>query len=86
MVMAKGLTELPRPSIKTIFLGMKVGRKLGSAVIRNKIKRRIRHLVQILSKDPSFPCDNTGIIIIPRKGFDKVLFSTLLSELNKLFH
>ena len=85
MVMAKDFTSVPSSSLNTVFLGMKVGKKLGIAVIRNKIKRRIRHSIQILSKNPAFPRGGTGIIIIPRKGFDKVLFSTLLVEFNKLF-
>ena len=84
--MAQAFTKIPSCSMNTIFLGMKVGKKLGGAVIRNKIKRRIRHFIQILSKNPSFPSGNTGIIIIPRKGFDRVPFSTLLDELNKLLH
>ena len=84
--MAKDFTGIHSPSLNTIFLGMKVGKKLGIAVIRNKIKRRIRHAIQILGANPAFPLGGTGIIIIPRKGFDKVLFSTLLDELNKLLH
>ncbi|MCC8417968.1 MAG: ribonuclease P protein component [Rickettsia endosymbiont of Bryobia graminum] len=33
------------------YFGMKVGKKLGNAVTRNKIKRRIRHLVTLIVND-----------------------------------
>ncbi len=86
------------------YFGMKVGKKLSkSAVTRNKIKRRIRHLVRLLvnnsghtdnnsgrtgSKNPLSKIiqqHNWGMIIIPRKGFEKFLFAHLLAELEKIF-
>ena len=33
------------------YFGMKVGKKLGNAVTRNKIKRRIRHLITLIAND-----------------------------------
>ncbi|XVN42112.1 MAG: ribonuclease P protein component [Candidatus Rickettsia vulgarisii] len=33
--------------------GMKVGKKLGNAVVRNKIKRRIRHLITLIVNNTS---------------------------------
>jgi ribonuclease P protein component len=66
-----------------IALGMKVSKKLGKAVIRNKIKRRIRHLVRIISKDLAITNSTLGMIIIPKKNFDKLEFSVLLDQLKK---
>ena len=63
-------------------LGMKVTRKLGNAVVRNKIKRRIRHLSRLIS--PNLAAGRPSLVIIPKKGFNKVLFSTLLEEFNKI--
>lgn len=62
---------------------MKVGRRIGNAVIRSKIKRRIRHLVRILAADPGLQISNWGLIIIPKKGFEKADFQLLQSELHK---
>ena len=83
LVGAKNFSEIPSVSPNAIFLGMKVSKKLGIAVIRNKIKRRIRHAIQILSKNPKFPPGITAMIIIPRKGFEKIIFTVLLDEFNK---
>ena len=65
-----------------ITLGMKVGKKLGNAVVRNKIKRRIRHIITLISKQADFK-SNLGLIVVARKGFDKATFSTLFDEFSK---
>ena len=62
---------------------MKVGKKLGNAVIRNKIKRRIRHIMRLLVKIPQIMTANLALIVIPRKGFDEVEFSVLLDDFAK---
>jgi len=67
-----------------LFFGMKVGRKLGNAVIRNKIKRRIRHIIRLLIQLPEILSSNLALIIVPRKGFEKVEFSVLLSDFRKI--
>ncbi len=80
-------TDLPIPPYditNLIFLGMKVSKKLGKAVIRNKIKRRIRHLIQIISKHPKLQPKRLGIIIIPKKGFEKIDFTLLANEFEKI--
>ncbi len=65
---------------KEIFFGMKVSKKMGDAVIRNKIKRRIRHLIRNIQN--KITLDNSiGMIIIPKKGFDSVKFSELETAL-----
>ena len=65
-----------------ITLGMKVNKKLGNAVVRNKIKRRIRHIITLISKQADLK-SNLGLIVVPRKGFDKTTFSTLFNEFSK---
>ena len=41
--LCKKSSEILYNSSNTLLFGMKVGKKLGNAVIRNKIKRRIKH-------------------------------------------
>lgn len=78
-------TQLCKKSSAILLLfGMKAGRKLGNAVIRNKIKRRIRHLVRLLSKEPQFKQNSWAMIVVPKKGFEQIEFATLLSELYRI--
>ncbi len=86
LILAKNFTNIVLSSTNTLFFGMKVSRKLGKAVIRNKIKRRIRHLVRLISKIPQFDQYNWGMTIIPKKGFEKVNFATLLKELEEVLY
>lgn len=80
----KKSSEILHNSSNTLLFGMKVGKKLGNAVIRNKIKRRIRHLVRLLSKESKFKQNSWAMIVVPRKGFEQIEFATLLSELYKI--
>jgi ribonuclease P protein component len=82
--LCKKSSEILYNSSNTLLFGMKVGKKLGNAVIRNKIKRRIRHLVRLLSKESKFKQNSWAMIVIPRKGFEQIEFATLLSELYKI--
>ncbi|MFU7502147.1 MAG: ribonuclease P protein component [Candidatus Tisiphia sp.] len=82
--LCKKSSEILYNSSNTLLFGMKVGKKLGNAVIRNKIKRRIRHLVRLLSKESKFKQNSWAIIVIPRKGFEQIEFATLLSEVYKI--
>ncbi|MFP3018618.1 MAG: ribonuclease P protein component [Candidatus Tisiphia sp.] len=82
--LCKKSSEILYNSSNTLLFGMKVGKKLGNAVIRNKIKRRIRHLVRLLSKESKFKQNSWAMIVIPKKGFEQIEFATLLSELYKI--
>ena len=72
-------------SNQTIF-EMKVSRKFSKkAVIRNKAKRRIRHLVRLLAKNPDIDTKNKAMIIIPKRGFEDCDFAKLYSDFTKAF-
>ena len=78
-------TEIVSASNPTI-LGMKVSRKFSKkAVIRNKAKRRIRHLTQLLVKNPDINTDNKSIIVIPKQGFENYNFSKLSNDFFRAF-
>lgn len=85
LVLAKNLPKTFLESKYNIFLGIKVSRKLNKkAVIRNKIKRRVKHLIRLIFSGSNLKLMKRAIIIIPRKGFDEVEFSLLNHELSKL--
>lgn len=55
-------------------LGLSVSRRVGGAVVRNRVKRRFRELFRALSPDFSRPLD---VVVIARKGVDAAEFSDL---------
>lgn len=65
-------------------LGIKANKKLGPAVVRNKIKRRIRHLMQMLMHEYSNVKANVSMIIVPKKNFENFNFANIYNDLNKL--
>ena len=83
--LCKKSREILDDSSNIILFGIKAGRKLGNAVIRNKIKRRIRHLVRLVSKESQLKSNSWAVIVIPKKGFEQIEFATLLSELYRIF-
>lgn len=77
------LSQNPSILNNTLYYGIKVGRKYSKkAVVRNKVKRRVRHLVRILSANKT---DGFAMIIIPRKDFHVANFLSLQTEFEK-FH
>lgn len=84
-IIAKNFTEIPKDSEEGILLGMKVSKKFSKkAVVRNKIKRRIRHLVRLLAKDPEIDTHDTALIIIPKRSSETVTFQKLSNDLKKI--
>lgn len=71
-----------------ILLGIKAGKKLGNAVIRNKIRRRIKHLVRNLAQINIFNNQEQkrqlSMIFIPRKNFEQCNFFDLQHNLNRI--
>jgi ribonuclease P protein component len=86
LVVSKQCRFLPHFTDTSFFLGMKVSRKLSKkAVIRNKIKRRIRHLATNLLNTYSQKTNGVGIIVVPREGFELANFAHLQSDFTKAF-
>jgi ribonuclease P protein component len=63
-------------------VGFTVGRVLGDAVDRNRMKRRLRESVR-LSRPASSPA--VDVVINPKKSVRTVEFSVLLGEVGKAF-
>lgn len=75
------MRSFKKGSKNRVFLGMKVIKKIGNAVIRNKIKRRIRHLFMITMKEYDQYINSEAFILIPKKNFDTTKFVLLLDNL-----
>lgn len=61
-------------------IGYTVSKKVGKAVLRNKVKRRFREAVRIVFENVSFRgCD---YVLIARRGSDQVSFQDLVKELS----
>lgn len=58
-------------------LGLSVSKKLGNAVTRNTIKRKLRHLVQELLPD----LKAYDIVIIARKGVEELTYDQMKQHL-----
>ncbi|HEV7510979.1 MAG TPA: ribonuclease P protein component [Candidatus Acidoferrum sp.] len=63
-------------------IGLTVGKVLGGAVERNRIKRRLREAVRLHWPVVSMPVD---VVINPRKSVLKIEFSGLCNELSRAF-
>jgi ribonuclease P protein component len=64
-----------------IRVGICVGKSLGSAVKRNRLKRQIREVIRKLE----FHCDNLDIVIVARKSLVDSSFIHIYESLLRLF-
>jgi ribonuclease P protein component len=62
---------------------MSVGRALGGAVVRNRIRRRVREILRLRRKEISSGWD---VIVHPRSSVVTAVFSSLSEELLGLLH
>jgi ribonuclease P protein component len=63
-------------------VGLTVGKALGGAVVRNRMKRRLREAVRL--RWPSVPV-LADVVINPKKSVLKIEFPELSSEINRAF-
>lgn len=73
--------KLPKEEQKHFRVGISVGTKLGNAVLRNKIKRRIRHALTDLSKEKKINPE-VDFIVIARNPVKQMEFSEIKSSLS----
>ena len=73
---------LRRETGEGLRIGFTVGRVLGAAVERNRIKRRMREAVRLRRREGMAAVD---VVINPKKSVLKVEFPELLTEIGKAF-
>jgi len=67
-----------------IFLGLKVSKNFSrKAVVRNKMRRRIKHLINLLATDTVLKLNGKALIIIPKLGLNKIKFIALQNLIRK---
>ena len=76
-------TESGKPDDRTgLRVGFTVGRALGGAVQRNRMKRRLREAVRLTRPRPGPSAD---VVINPKKAVLSAGFDVLLNELRQAF-
>ena len=72
--------KLPKNGQNHFRVGISVGTKLGNAVVRNKIKRRVRHALRELDKENNFD-HALDFIIIARPPVSNMDFEQIKKSL-----
>lgn len=86
VISTNSVPEFLAEDLPYLSFGMKVSRRFSKkAVIRNKVKRRIRHLIRLLAHDETLNILNKSLIIIPKNGFHIAEFAQLYNEFKKFF-
>ncbi len=68
-----------------LYLGLKISKKLGNAVIRNKIRRRIKSIARSLHNYIEIEkIQNKSVVIVPNKGFESICYNDLLNDMISL--
>jgi len=67
------------PENDQVRLGMAVSRRVGKAVVRNKIKRRVRECFRLKLRTLLPP--GTGLVVIARTGAGELAAGDVISEL-----
>jgi len=74
-------TETARSATSAVRIGFTVGRALGGAVQRNRMKRRLREAVRICG----LPGAKADVVINPKKSLLTIDFGVVVNEVRRAF-
>jgi len=77
-----GLSSAKSPGVSGLRIGFTVGRALGGAVERNRMKRRLREAVRLTRPPAGASAD---VVINPKKSLLTVDFGEVLNEVGRAF-
>ena len=72
-----------RTDLESTRFGLSTGRKLGGAVVRNRVRRRLREALRVMA--PSFQ-PGWDVLIIARPAIVDADHATLVGALSRLLH
>jgi ribonuclease P protein component len=75
-------TRAASPAARGLRVGFTVGRVLGGAVQRNRMKRRLREAVRLIRPQPAVAAD---VVINPKKSLLTADFTEVLNEVKRAF-
>ena len=81
----KNLKNYEKNLNKYLNISFVMKKKVGNAVIRNKIKRKLKHAVQKISKENQLIDLNYTYIIFGKNNVYKDKFANVLCEVNETF-
>ena len=81
----KNKNNLKKKSSNYLNISFVVKKKIGNGVIRNKIKRKLKHAVQKISKEKRLIDLNYTYVIFGKNNVYKDKFSLVLNEVNETF-
>ena len=73
--------KLPKENQQHFRVGISVGKKIGNAVVRNQVKRRIRHALMELDREYSIK-EELDFIVIARNPVRNMSFKEIKSSLS----
>lgn len=84
IILCHDITQLYHTSSDDLLLGLKISKKFSKkAVVRNKARRRIKHIVHIIEQDPIININGKALIVIPKIGLEKANFLNIREDLIK---
>ncbi|HEX8940135.1 MAG TPA: ribonuclease P protein component [Candidatus Limnocylindrales bacterium] len=77
------VARLRRTDHQEVRFGLSTGRRLGGAVVRNRVRRRLREALRVMA--PSFQ-PGWDVLIIARPGIVEADHATLVGALQQVLH